>query len=202
LIGHLQHNLRDPSRDHSHGRIWRVTHKERPLVKPPKIAGATIAELLPLLNAPEDRTLYNVRRELAERSKDDVIRETKEWIAKLDTQAEDYERMLLEALWVHQAQNIIDSDLLKKLLDAKDHRVRAAAVRALSFWIDRVDAPLQLLKPRVNDSHPRVRLEAVRALSFSKGEKAIELALEVLEHEMDDYLQYTLDETMRALEGT
>ena len=26
LIGHLQHNLRDPSRDHSHGRIWRVTY--------------------------------------------------------------------------------------------------------------------------------------------------------------------------------
>ncbi|MFQ5735105.1 MAG: PVC-type heme-binding CxxCH protein, partial [Planctomycetaceae bacterium] len=27
LIGHLQHNLRDPSRDHSHGRSWRVTYK-------------------------------------------------------------------------------------------------------------------------------------------------------------------------------
>ncbi len=33
LIGHLQHNLRDPSRDHSHGRIWRVTHKDRPLLE-------------------------------------------------------------------------------------------------------------------------------------------------------------------------
>ena len=29
LIGHLQHNLRDPSRDHSHGRIWRVTYPDR-----------------------------------------------------------------------------------------------------------------------------------------------------------------------------
>ncbi len=25
LIGHLQHNLREPNRDHSHGRIWRVS---------------------------------------------------------------------------------------------------------------------------------------------------------------------------------
>jgi hypothetical protein len=32
------------------------------------------------------------------------------------------------------------------------------------------------------------------------GDEAIELALGVLEHDMDDYLQYTLDETMRRLE--
>ena len=52
----------------------------------------------------------------------------------------------------------------------------------------------------IADSNPRVRLEAVRALSFSSGDAAIELALEVLEGETDYYLQYTLDETMRALE--
>ena len=73
-------------------------------------------------------------------------------------------------------------------------------MRVLSFWLDQVDKPLDLLQPRVNDPHPRVRLEAVRALSFMQGEAAMELALEVLEHEMDDYLQYTLDETIRVLE--
>ncbi len=72
--------------------------------------------------------------------------------------------------------------------------------RALSFWVDRVKSPLELLRPRINDPHPRVRLEAVRALSFLKGDGAIELALDVLNHDLDDYLQYTLDETMRALE--
>jgi len=25
IIGHMQHNLRDPSRDHTHGRVYRVT---------------------------------------------------------------------------------------------------------------------------------------------------------------------------------
>ena len=46
LIGHLQHNLRDPSRDHSHGRIWRVFFSGRPLVEPPTIAGAPVEALL------------------------------------------------------------------------------------------------------------------------------------------------------------
>ena len=57
-----------------------------------------------------------------------------------------------------------------------------------------------MLKDRVNDPHPRVRLEAVRALSNLSGDDAIETALGVLEHDVDDYLQYTLDETMRQLE--
>ena len=70
----------------------------------------------------------------------------------------------------------------------------------LSFWLDQVEAPIDLLQARINDPHPRVRLEAVRALSFLSGDEAVEAALGVLEHDMDDYLQYTLDETMRVLE--
>lgn len=200
LIGHLQHNLREPNRDHSHGRIWRVTYKGRPLVDPPKVAGQSIPHLLDLLKEPEDRTRYNVRRELAARESEEVIEATKKWAADLDPKDELFEHNLLEALWVYQTQNVVEADLLKKLLNAEDHRARAAAVRVLSFWLDEVDKPLDLLQPRVNDPHPRVRLEAVRALSFLQGEAAMELALEVLEHDMDDYLQYALDETIRVLE--
>ncbi len=202
LIGHLQHNLREPNRDHSHGRIWRVTYKGRPLVEVPKIAGESIPKLLDLLKLPEDRTRYAVRRELADRETDEVVAATKKWAAGLDPNEEGFEHHLLEALWVYQTQNVVEMDLLKKLLTADDHRARAAAVRVLSFWLDQVDSPLELLQAGVNDSHPRVRLEAVRALSFMQGEEATEVALEVLEHDMDDYLQYTLDETMRVLEGS
>ncbi len=200
LIGHLQHNLRDPNRDHSHGRIWRVTYKGRPLVEPPKVAGEPIEALLELLKAPEDRTRYVVRRELAERETQAVVAATKKWAAGLDAKDKDYEHNLLEALWVYQTQNVVEQDLLKKLLNTEDYRARAAAVRVLSFWLDRVDAPLELLKARIADPNSRVRLEALRALSFMDGEAASEAALEVLNHDMDEYLQYTLDETMRALE--
>ncbi|MCH2585389.1 MAG: hypothetical protein MK138_11545, partial [Planctomycetes bacterium] len=45
LIGHMQHNMRDPNRDHGHGRVYRVTCKGRPLVKPAKMKGKPIAEV-------------------------------------------------------------------------------------------------------------------------------------------------------------
>ncbi len=55
LIGHMQHNLRDPSRDRTHGRIYRVVYDGLPLLKPVKIAGEPIDKLLDLLKEPEDR---------------------------------------------------------------------------------------------------------------------------------------------------
>ena len=131
LIGHLQHNLRDPSRDHSHGRIWRVTYKDRPLVKAPKIDGAPLPALLDLLKEYEDRTRYRARRELAQRNAKEVVAATKQWIAKLDKSDEQYEHQLLEALWIFQTHNSVQIDLLKKLLNGEDHKTRAAATRAL-----------------------------------------------------------------------
>ncbi len=200
LIGHLQHNLREPNRDKTHGRIWRVTYPSRPLLTPPKIAGQPVSALLPLLKSYEDRTRYNVRRELAAKKPDEVIPELQKWSASLDPNEAEYEHHLLEVLWAYQSQNVVQKDLLIKLLQAKDHRARAAAVRVLSFWLDRIDDPLELLRARVNDPHGRVRLEAVRAISFLRGERATEVALEVLEHDMDPMLQFTLDETIKTLE--
>jgi len=60
IIGHMQHHLRDPNRDHDHGRIYRITYEGRPLMKPVAIDGQPVPVLLELLKQPENRT-----RELA-----------------------------------------------------------------------------------------------------------------------------------------
>lgn len=49
IINHAQHDFRD----HDHGRIWRITHKDRPLVKKPKLVGISIELLIDLLKSPE-----------------------------------------------------------------------------------------------------------------------------------------------------
>ena len=65
IIGHMQHNLRDTSRDTLHGRVYRVTYPGRPLLKPAKIAGEPIPQLLDLLKEPEDRVRYRAKIELS-----------------------------------------------------------------------------------------------------------------------------------------
>src|SRR5262249_320546 len=58
IMGHLQHAIRDPSRDRTHGRIYRVTYEGRPLLQSPPIAGQPIEKLLDVLKEPEDRVRY------------------------------------------------------------------------------------------------------------------------------------------------
>ena len=202
LVGHMQHSIRDPNRDTNHGRIWRIRYTDRKLVKPATIAGEPIAALLDQLKVYEDRTRFRARRELRLHDSEKVAVGVKKWIAGLDKKDEDYQHHLLEALWVSQHHDQVDEAFLKQLLSSPDARVRAAATRVLCYWQDRVEKPLELLRTQVNDNHPRVRLEAIRALSFVQGDKvpqALEVAVESLIYPQDDYLKYTLNETMATL---
>ena len=202
LVGHMQHHVRDPNRDHSHGRIWRITYKGRPLVESPQIAGASISQLLDALKTYEYRIRYRARRELRLHDTDQVVAETEKWLASLDPSDERYEHHRLEALWVYQHVNVVNPSLLESLLFCPDYRTRAAATRVLCYWRDRVENPLALLTRLARDEHPRVRLEAVRAASFFKEAKAAKVALLVgakNKKDKDYYIDYTYKATMETL---
>jgi len=201
LIGHLQHNLREPYRDHSHGRIWRVAAKDRPVVKAPQIDKASIASLLELMKEPEDRTRYRVRRELAARPTKDVVDGLKTWLRKIPATDSDSIHLRLEGLWLYQTHNVIEETLLRELLRCSEPRARAAATRVLCYWRDQIPEVNSLMKAQLNDKHGRVRIEAVRACSYLKGTDMQEAVLDVLNYDLDDELQYTLDETIRLFES-
>ena len=205
LIGHMQHHIRDPHRDKSHGRIYRITYPGRPLLKPVKIDGQSIENLLEALKTPEDGVRTRAKIELSKRDSTKVIAAVNKWIATLDPKDKDSQHHLTEALWVHQWHNVVDEALLKRMLRSPDFHARAAATRVLCYWRDRVSNPLALLEKQAVDESPRVRLEAIRACSFFKEAKAAEVALSALEKEAnpdkpDYYIKYCLDETMKALD--
>ena len=192
IIQHGEVDFRDPRRDHTHGRIWRVTVKDRPLVQKPKLVAASVEHLLDSLREPEDWTRHFARRVMKERGKKDVLPALERWTARLDTKKPTDEVHLLEALWTYQSLDVVEPKLLQTLLEAKDHRIRAAATRVAGAWSDRLAQPLELLAGRVNDEHPRVRMEAVRALAGLKSAKAVEVALKALDRPVDTFLDYAL----------
>ena len=200
LIGHMQHHLRDPNRDHEHGRIYRITYEGRPLMTPVKIDGQPIPALLDLLKEPENRTRDLAKIELGKHDTAEVIAAVNRWTAALDKNEPTYEHNMMEALWVHQYHNVVDSDLLKRMLHSPEPRARAAAGRVLCYWRDRVPDALALFKTLADDENPRVRLEAVRGASFFRTAEAADVALTILKHPTDYYLDYTLRETLRQLE--
>src|SRR2546422_6179876 len=103
----MQHHLRDPSRDHTHGRIYRVTYPGRPLSKPARIAGEPVERLLDLLKEPEDRVRHRARIELSGRPTAEVMAALKTWLERLDPADADREHQVLEGLWVHQQHNVV-----------------------------------------------------------------------------------------------
>ena len=200
IIGHMQHHLRDPNRDHVHGRIYRMTFEGRPLLTPPKIDGQPIAALLEALKEPEDNVRLRAKLELGKHDAGEVIAAVDKWVAGLDAKDPAYEHNRLEALWVHQWHNVVSIPLLEQVLRSPDHHARAAAAHVLCYWRDRVPNALALLKACADDEHPRVRIEAVRAASFFSGKDlpaAYEVAYAVLRHPMDYYLNYCYQETLK-----
>jgi hypothetical protein len=205
LIGHLQHHIRDPKRDHKHGRIYRITYEGRPLLTPAKIDGQPIEQLLELLKLPENDARTRAKLELSKRDSKQVIAALDKWTTALDPQDPNHEHEMTEALWVHQWLNVVDEGLLKRRLRSPDYHARAAATRVLCYWRDQVTNPLALLETQIKDESPRVRLEAVRACSFFKAPHAAEIAVEVMDQEAnpdkpDYYIKYCLDETMKQLD--
>ena len=166
LIGHMQHNARDPLRDHVHGRVYRITYPSRPLVTPAKVAGATISELLGNLKLPEYRARYRSRRALRAFPVEEVLPAVKTWVAALDKADVEFEHRRLEALWVTWGMNQIDADLLREVLQSPDFRARSAAVRAVRYNYHLLPDYVALLDKAATDPEGRVRLEAIVAASW------------------------------------
>jgi len=221
IIQHGEVDFRDPRRDHEHGRIWRVSYKGRKTAPRQDLVNAKNTELLANLTSHNLFTKEQSKRLLTERGAA-IASDLAAW-----TKAQNAEPNLLEALWMYQSIDVVEPKLLEQLLNAKDGKVRAAAVRVLAFWQERLPADpvklasawqgwppaplplaraelpsaraLELLAARVADDHPRVRLEAVRALARIPTARAAELALSVLGKPLDPKLDYALWLTINDL---
>lgn len=201
LIGHMQHNARDPLRDHSHGRVYRITYPARPLVKPAKIDGASIEELLENLKLPEYRTRYRTRRELRGRDLNQVLSKLSTWVAKLDKNDPRYEHHLLEGLWVSWGMDKVDQKLLKQVLKAKDYHARAAAVNVVRYTGHQVPDQGALLMQAAKDENSRVRLAAIVAASWIGKEKGLPILAEANKKPLDEWSVHAYETAVAHLNG-
>ena len=197
LIGHMQHNARDPLRDHVHGRIYRITYPGRPLVKPVQVEGAPVAALLENLKEPELRVRYRTRRELRSHPASEVIPAVKAWAAnQTDVHAK------VEALWVTWGMNQVDDGLLREMLASPDFHARAAAVRVLRYNHHVIADHAALLEKAAADEHGRVRLEAAVAASWLPNVAAAKKIVEVAGSKpLDVWSQGAVKTAMDRLNG-
>ncbi|MFC7339070.1 PVC-type heme-binding CxxCH protein [Haloferula chungangensis] len=157
IIGHMQHNIRDPKRDKQHGRIYRMVYEDRPLQKNVAIDGLPISQLLRNLEHPIDDVRHRTRVELSERNTAEVISAVSEWVKTFDPKKDEHAHHLLEALWVHQQHNVKNEDLLQVVLDSPNPHARIAAATVKHLWGPADPAKAGEAPPEEEDETPRVR---------------------------------------------
>ncbi len=204
IICHQDDSYRHPDRDRTHGRIWRVTARGRALATKPRLVGVPLGRVLEHLKSPERWTRHQAKRELSNRAvteadRSRVARALKRWVAALDGEAPGYERHLFESLGVFESLEVVEPELLGRLLTARDHRARAYATRVIGRWQERLDDPLGLVAARITEPHPLVRMEAVIASAQVRAPRAVEIATRVVDRPTDAFIEYALIQAVHML---
>lgn len=197
VIGHYQASYRDPRRDRSHGRIWRVTAKGRPLLGKPTLGAMTAAERIARLASTERWERDAAKFALFRMAKGEVLA-----AAEAALKEEKSAGFLYELSGVFAAHETASPEIVARLMASADFRDRAWAARLVGIWGDKLEDPLGLLEKAVADDHPRVRLEAVVACAWlprNLGPAAVVLATRVLDRPMDPPLNHALTLCIHAL---
>ena len=190
IIQHGEVDFRDARRDHTHGRIWRISFPERPLVQRPEIVKAQSAGLVSLLDSPEGLTRTRAAVELRQREAKEVMPALEEWYGSLK---EDQALQKLRAIWGSQAVGAFQRSWAEDLLSGSNPKARAGALRALYYTAGEEKTSRLLLEKAVEDPNPQVRLWAVSVLAQLPWPDTVTLALRALEKEgVDKHLDFAL----------
>ncbi len=203
IIGHMQYSVRDPRRDHDHGRIWRLRHIERPLVDAPDIVAMSTMELLEALRLPEINTRRHARRRLQSTPWRELEPELLRWLAGLNSSDPLHDRLVLESLWLHQAHGDARPGFVRRVLELEDPRARAGAIRVVRHWLDEgevsTEEALALLDTGATDPDMRVRLETLVAAGFLPDVEGTGIVSLIADQEMDEAMRTVMEAALNHL---
>ena len=209
IIQHGEVDFRDPRRDHTHGRIWRVTAKGRPTGRYAHQAGRDDRRA-----ARPAQVARRMGAAACEEHAEDAGQETPCWPlcrsgSRSSIRVANYEHHLLEALWVHRMHQMWHPMPVTAAAGRyrSDHRVRAAASgpRSTGCRAKAIAIPKRGLSTKADRDGCRQRASArpprrrARPGAVSRICKPRELAASALDKPMDRWLDFAVWQAMRDL---
>ena len=194
--GHAQYSLRDERRDRKSGRIWRIFPKGAKPVQAPKIADASLNDLLEILKRREYRYRYWAKRELREMDPVEVKKALDQWVKSLDPKDPRFRHHQVEAMWAYRNVEQANLSLLTELLGCENHNARAAAARQLRHWHGMAKDGDRLLASAANDENGLVRLEAAIACSYIGTKQAFETLAVLATKPNEKHLSYAINTSL------
>ncbi len=200
IIGHYQASFRHPDRDKTHGRIWRVTAKNRPLAAATDLTNATPENLLTELASTNRWARQAAKRHIANSAPADQLALIKQISSSKNAIAD---QVKIDALNLFQPEQepSLAIQLLRELSASKIPQIRASAASLFAIWAGRVDLPLDNLRALAADENPRVRLQAIIACAQLNTPEAIEIAAIAADQPFDRFLTYAFNQTVYSLKA-
>jgi len=199
IIGHYQASYRDPRRDRSHGRIWRMTADGRATVKRPELEKMNAAQLMDQLKSPERWVRDQARRLLYMLPKDDALTAADAWAAQLDPKTAEGAKLLYEVTGVFAAHEVPSAEIVEAFLNHSDYHWRCWGTRLIGYWWRALPEHIAWLKKSAMDEHPRVRMEAAIACAYIPKTESLAVATLLLDKPRDFYVNYALTQCIHYL---
>ncbi len=199
VINHYQVSLRHPHRDYDHGRIWRITAKNRSLVKRPIFDAANRESLFEHLRSPERWIRDQARQHLFDSDPTTFSDQLVEWALKLDPKSKTESHALVEAAGILESHRIVEANILDRLEASTEPHARAVVARMIARAADPISDSAERLSRLLRDPHPRPRLEAVVACGNIPTSDSMRFALIALDSKVDKNIDHALQQSVHAL---
>ncbi|MBE2283169.1 MAG: hypothetical protein IAE77_06890 [Prosthecobacter sp.] len=163
--GHMQYSLRDTRRDKKSGRIWRITAKSQKLEEAPKIAGASIPELLELLKSENYRTRYRAKVELRERDPKEALNAMHTFATSISNRTE-----LHSSVFCYELMNLSQAIIAPNYKRWSSTMDLNNSEKDRSHFLSLFATPLVFKSLMFESASAQARAAATRQLRFPKGD--------------------------------
>ncbi len=194
IIGHYEVDLHHPKRDRTHGRVWRVIHKQNP-GRTPDLTALDAPSLIAKLN---DANLI-VRTLATHQLVDRVGADAVEPLRRAMNASDSAPSTRAFGLWTLHRLGALAPEHLERLMADPDRLVRVHAIRASSELPQWTDAQRSSIRDRLKDADPFVQRATADAMSQHVHPDQIAALLEAWSAtvDQDTHLIHTLRMALR-----
>jgi len=160
VVSHNEIARTDPSRDKTHGRIWRIRHVSQTLGEIPNILKASDEALIKHLTGSSRWEKGAAWHQIADRQAKSLLPQIKE-IATASTNSLGAR---IHAIWSYESLGEFDQAFTQDLLNDPNHNIRREIIRSLASFELEPTQVASLIEAHIEDANSMVRSQALRTL--------------------------------------
>ncbi|MDA8876244.1 HEAT repeat domain-containing protein [Akkermansiaceae bacterium] len=166
VVSHNEIPRTDPSRDKTHGRIWRIRHVSQKSTTAPNLLKADDESLVKHLTGPSIWEKRAAWHQIADRQTKSLLPQVKEIARNPDATI----GSRISAIWSYESLDEFDSAFTQALLQDPDHHVRREIIRSLASFDLPASELSAIVAPHLESPNAMIRAQVLRTLGETKAD--------------------------------